>query len=189
MSQAPTTSTQPATLDDLMRHDGKAELISGRIVPLMATGYRPNLIAKYIVQSLDQHAEAIGQGVVFTDNMGFAVDELLSGRESFSPDAAFYMGPLPANEMDFVTGCPVLAVEVRSKNDYGPAAERAMIAKRADYFEAGAVVVWDVDYESKVVRSYSRIEPATPEVFGPGQLAHAETALPGWRLAVDFLFR
>jgi hypothetical protein len=34
-----------ATLDDLYRVEGKAELIDGRIVPLMATGRRPNRVA------------------------------------------------------------------------------------------------------------------------------------------------
>ena len=77
--------------------------------------------------------------------MGFAVPELPSGRESFSPDAAYYDGLLPADDMDFVPGPPTLAVEVRSKTDYGDAAEDAMAAKRVDYFLAGTQVVWDVD--------------------------------------------
>ena len=34
-----------ATIDDLYRIDGKAELIDGRIVPLMPTGRLPNRIA------------------------------------------------------------------------------------------------------------------------------------------------
>jgi len=47
--------------------------------------------------------------------------------------------------MRFASGAPIFAVEVRSENDYGPAAERAMAAKRADYFACGTLVVWDVD--------------------------------------------
>ena len=125
-----------ATLADLERHDGKAELIAGRIVPLMPTGHRPNLVAFRIARSLDDHARATARGVVYTDNMGFTVPELASGRQSFSPDAAYHVGPPPADEMDFVAGPPTLAVEVRSKADYGPAAESAMVAKRADYFQA-----------------------------------------------------
>jgi hypothetical protein len=35
------------------------------------------------------------------------------------------------------------AAEVHSENDYGPAAEPAMTAKRADYFACGTLVVWD----------------------------------------------
>jgi hypothetical protein len=39
--------------------------------------------------------------------------------------------------MEFLEGAPVFAVEIRSKSDYGPAAERAMQEKRADYFACG----------------------------------------------------
>ena len=59
----------------------------------------------------------------------------LPNRENFSPDAAFYVGPDPG--MKFYEGAPVFAVEVRSEGDYGPAAEEALAAKRADYFAAG----------------------------------------------------
>ena len=59
-----------ATLDDLYRADGKAELIAGRIVPLMATGFTPSRVAFRIVRSLDDYAEAIGRGDGFTDNSG-----------------------------------------------------------------------------------------------------------------------
>ena len=55
--------------------------------------------------------------------------------------------------MRFVEGAPTLAVEVRSEGDYGASAERDMAAKRADYFEAGTLVVWDVDPEAEVVHA------------------------------------
>ena len=50
------TVTQRATLDDLYRTPGKAELIGGRIVPLMATGRRLNRVASRIFRSLDDYA-------------------------------------------------------------------------------------------------------------------------------------
>lgn len=177
-----------ATLDDLACVDGKAELIDGEIVYLMATGYRPNLIAGAIFVSLNDHARASGRGVAFTDNMGFAVRELTSGRESFSPDASYYDGPPPADDMDFVEGPPTFAVEVRSKGDYGLAAEAEMEAKRADYFEAGTLVVWDVDAKAEVIRSYRAEAREQPTIFGPGQEADAEPAVAGWRIAVDRIF-
>jgi Uma2 family endonuclease len=174
-------------LDDLARTPGKAELIGGRIIPLMATGHKPSRVAARVFQSLDGYAEATGRGLAYTDNVGFAVPELSSGRESFSPDVAYYLGPLPADEMDFLPGPPTLAVEVRSKEDYGPAAERAMAAKRADYFEAGTLVVWDVDLKAQAVRVYRADVPDQPTVFQPGQEADAEPAVPGWRIGVDHL--
>src|SRR5213078_1776946 len=57
----------------------------------------------------------------------------------------------------------VLAVEVRSKSDYGPKAERAMAAKRAEYFAARTQVVWDVDLlGADVVRIQRRLARASP---------------------------
>ena len=175
-----------ATLADLARHDGKAELIAGKVVALPATGHLPNIVAGRIFRRLADYADQAGRGYAFTDNMGFAVRELWSGRESFSPDAAYYTGPLPANLIRFVVGPPDFAAEVRSDGDFGPAAEAEMAAKRADYFEAGTAVVWDVDFRAGVVRRYRPGEPE-PAVFAAGSEADAEPAVPGWRLSVDWL--
>src|SRR5947207_6398638 len=82
-----------ATLEDLYREPGKAELIGGSIVRFMATGHLPNRIAFRIARSLDDYSENLGRGVAYTDNIGYAVRELASGRESFSPDASYYDGP------------------------------------------------------------------------------------------------
>src|SRR5690348_17198961 len=97
----PTVKTR-ATLADLARTSGKTELIGGRIVPLTPTGHRPNRVAARIFRGLNDHAEATGRGMAYTDNMGFAVPELPSGRQSFSPDASYDLGPLPPDEMDFI---------------------------------------------------------------------------------------
>jgi Uma2 family endonuclease len=183
------SSTQTAaTLDDLYRVEGKAELIDGRIVPLMATGRRPNRVASRIFRSLDDHAQAIGRGEAYTDNMGFAVAPLTSGRESFSPDASYFLGPFPVNEMRFLVGPPVFAVEVRSESDYGVPADLARAAKRADYFEAGTLVVWDVDPIADRILKYRSDAPEQPEVFIRGQVADAEPAVPNWTVAVDSIF-
>ncbi len=119
--------------------------------------------------------------------MGFAVPELTSGRESFSPDASFYSGPPPAKPMKFVSAPPDFAVEVRSEGDLGPAAERDMAAKREDYFEAGTQVIWDVDPESGTIRKYSSPDPTEFVTFANGELADAEPAAPGWTVAVDWI--
>jgi Uma2 family endonuclease len=91
--------------------------------------------------------------------------------------------------MRFLEGAPIFAVEVRSEYDYGPAAERAMAEKRADYFACGTLVVWDVDLLSEdVVKSYKANDPAHPVIFRRGEIADAEPAAPGWRMAVNDLF-
>src|SRR5258708_4423487 len=101
-----------ATITDLLKVEGKAELINGRIVQYMATGHRPNVVAGRIFRKLADFADTHGRGNAYTDNMGFAVPELPSGRESFSPDVSYYSGPLPKNPMRFVDGAPDFAVEV-----------------------------------------------------------------------------
>src|SRR5437899_252419 len=101
-----------ATLDDLYRTPEKAELIGGRIVRYMATGHKPSRVAFRISQSLDAHTNQTNRGVAYADNIGFAIPELPSGRESFSPDASYYDGPLPSNPMRFVEGAPNFAAEV-----------------------------------------------------------------------------
>lgn len=181
-------STPRATLDDLMRVDGKAELIDGEVVTFMASGHRPNRVALRIARSLDDHAEAVGHGLAYTDNMGFTFPPLSTGRESFSPDASYYTGPPPPDEMRFVTGVPDFAAEVRSDWDYGPTAEAAQADKRAEYFEAGTLVVWDVDPIARIVRRY-RPGEAIPTEFAAGSEADAEPAVPGWRVSVDWLMR
>ena len=91
--------------------------------------------------------------------------------------------------MRFLEGAPVFAVEVRSENDYGPAAERAMAQKRADYFACGTLVVWDVDLLSpEVIKVYRASDPDTPIIYRQGDTADAEPAVPGWRMPVDELF-
>jgi Uma2 family endonuclease len=178
-----------ATIDDLYLVSEKAELIGGRIVRIMPSGDAPNSAALEIVVSLREHARRTGVGTAYTDGIGFALKTPLpNGRQSFSPDASFHTGARPPNRMRFVDGAPTFAVEVRSENDYGVAAEAAMAAKRADYFAAGTLVVWDVDPVARTVSVY-RADPNKPEsVYTSGQVAEAEPAVAGWRLAVDDIF-
>src|SRR5205823_3457096 len=106
----------------------------------------------------------------------------------------------------------IFAAEVRSEDDYGPVSvpravatgspevkirsddcspsdERAIAAKRADYFAAGTLVIWDVDLLSPdVIKSYTPEDPGTPKIFRRGDIADAEPAVPGWRIPVDELF-
>ena len=123
-------------------------------------------------------------GRAVSDNKGFHVH--LPNRESFSPDAAYYVGPKAG--MRFFEGAPAFAVEVRSEHD-GPKAERDITAKIADYFAAGTKVVWDVDLLGEdVVKKYTPDNLETPTVFRRGEIANAEFAVPGWTMPVDDLF-
>src|SRR5207249_3984086 len=126
------TTKSKATIEDLYRlpADRKAELVNGELVLMSPTGGDPGYAADEIFFSLREYVKREKRGRAIGDNKGFRVN--LPNRESFSPDAAFYTGPDPG--MKFYEGAPVFAAEVRSENDYGPDAERAMAEKRADYF-------------------------------------------------------
>jgi Uma2 family endonuclease len=177
-------SRDKTLLDELMETPGKAEIINGEIVRMSPTGGRPMYAAREIAVSLRDHEMKTGVGVSVIDNAGFRVN--LPDRQSFSPDAAYYTGDL---DMGFLEGAPVFAAEVRSENDYGPRAEREMAEKRADYFAAGTLVVWDVDLMyDEAVYVYRASDPATPTVYKRGEIAEAETAVPGWSMPVDDLF-
>lgn len=174
-----------ATVADLYRvpDNGKAELVNGEIVFMSPTGGVPGRAAGRIYRSLDDYEREVGGGYAFPDNVGFLVD--LPHRQSFSPDAAFWVGELPSGGQ-FLDGAPAFAAEVRSETDYGPEAEERLAHKRADYFAAGTLVVWDVDVlRGHEIRSYHAGRPAKPEVFRRGDHAHAEPAVPGWSMAVD----
>lgn len=184
-----TVTQRAATIDDLYRVDGKAELIAGRIVHLMPSGRLPNRVAKHILYCLDDYANRVKVGEAFTDNMGYALPRPLpNGRESFNPDVSYHAGPFPPNLMRFIVGPPTFGVEVRSEGDYGPKAEREMALKRDEYFQAGTQAVWDVDPIAETVTLYRASDPATPIVFRRGDVAHAEPAVPGWTMPVDAIF-
>ncbi len=183
----PISTTTRATLDDLYNEEGKAELIGGRIVRFMASGHLPSAVAGEIFVSLRQYAKTTG-GNAHGDGIGYAVSELPSGRESFSPDASYHVGALPVNPMRFIEGPPTFAVEVRSENDYGDAAEAEMAAKRVDYFAGGTRVVWDVDPVAETVAVYRATSHVEPVIYRRGDTAEAQPAVPGWQVTVDEVF-
>jgi Uma2 family endonuclease len=175
-----------ATIADLYRvpENGKAELVNGDLILMSPTGGVPGRASGEIYISLRDYERRTKSGYAFPDNVGFIVN--LPRRRSFSPDAAFYTGELKGGQ--FLEGAPVFAVEVRSEGDYGARAEREMARKRADYFAAGTLVVWDVDVlREKLVRVYRSHDPENPTIYRGGETAEAEPAVPGWMMPVDDL--
>lgn len=83
-----------ATLDDLyaVPENGKAETVDGELVLMSPTAGIPGRADGKIYRSLDDYERQVGGGYAFPDNVGFAVQ--VGERLSFSPDAAFYVGPL-----------------------------------------------------------------------------------------------
>src|ERR1044072_3500280 len=174
-----------ATIEDLYKVEGKAELVNGEIILMSPTGILPSYAAGEISSSLRDYSKRQKYGRAVTDNTAFVVN--LPHRRSFSPDAAFYVEA--ATGMKVFEGAPVFAVEVRSEGDYGSRAERAMAKKRADYFAAGTLVVWDVDLlGADVVRVYRASDPEKATIYHRGETAEAEPGVRDWTMAVKNLF-
>jgi Uma2 family endonuclease len=182
------TAKTRAAIEDLYKlpENGKAEIVNGELIRMSPTGGKPGRAAGKIFASLNAYEEEHGGGYAFGDNVGFVVN--LPNRDSFSPDAAWYVGTMEG--LKFLQGAPVFAVEVRSEGDYGPQAEREIAQKRQDYFAAGTKVVWDVDLLSEdVIRKYMASQPDKPTIFRRGDRADAEPAVPGWKMPVEALLR
>ncbi|HMW00773.1 MAG TPA: Uma2 family endonuclease [Acidobacteriota bacterium] len=138
-----------------------------------------------IFASLRVFARTNKLGIAVPGNAAFFVH--LPHRKHLSPDVAYYIGP--RTDKDFYPQAPVLAVEIRSENDYGLQAEEELHRRRADYFQAGTEVVWDVDLQSdEVIRVYRATSPENPTIYRRGDFAEAEPALSGWSMLVDDLF-
>src|ERR1051325_8722622 len=96
-----------ATIEDLYKVEGKAELVDGEIVHMSPTGGKPNYAAREITFSLRELERRTKSGYAVTDSAAFVVN--LPHRKSFSPDASFYVGGEPT--MKFFESAPVFAVE------------------------------------------------------------------------------
>lgn len=181
-----TVRSKEELIEDLYKlpENMKAEIIDGVIVPMSPTGGKPSRVSGLIFASLLAYEQRMGQGTALPNNAGFIVN--LPRRWSFSPDASYSIDKVI--DQNFLNGAPIFAAEVRSKDDYGPKADRAILAKIADYFAAGTLVVWDVDaLREKVIRVYRAASPEPPVIYGIDDEAEAEPALPGWRVAVNTL--
>ena len=126
------TTKVKATIDDLylVPDNAKAEIVDGEVVKMSPTGFAPGRAAFCIAISL-RLMEGAAPGFALPDNVAYRVT--LPNRESFSPDASWYIGA--PTGMKFLEGAPACAVEVRSEGDYGPAAEKEMARKPSDYFD------------------------------------------------------
>jgi Uma2 family endonuclease len=179
--------TRAAVIASLEHIESRAEIVDGRIVPMLPVTVAHARGSFRIAASLDEHSLRTGVGVAVGDSVAFIVN--LPRRWSFSPDAAYHLGPDHGSRFRYPEGAPVFAAEIRSESEYGKAAERQMAAKRAEYFAAGTLVVWDVDVlREHVVRVYRASAPESPTTYRRGEMAEAEPAVPGWAFAVDQLY-
>ena len=105
--EAVMSTTTRATIDDLHKVEGKAELVNGEIVEMPPSGDEPGRASLRVAARLLAYEERTGTGRAYPDGTGFHVN--LPHRAAFSPDAAYHIGP--PTGMEFLEGAPVFAVE------------------------------------------------------------------------------
>ena len=93
-----------ATIEDLYRVDGKAEIVNGEIVHTSPTGAAPSYASFEITVSLRAYSRRTKKGRAVADNAAFHVQ--LPNRKSFSPDAAYHVGEWTG--MKFFEGAPII---------------------------------------------------------------------------------
>jgi Uma2 family endonuclease len=175
-----------ATFDDLDHVEGRAEIVRGKVVLMPGVGFPHARAEMLIIECLREYERRTQLGFALNSSTFYAVK--LPNRLSFCPDGAFYTGPPWGNKR--MEGAPLFAIEVRSPGEYGLRAERSIASKRAEYFAAGTQVVWDVDlFRQRSIRSFHADAPTAPAIFRAGDEAHAEPALPGWRMSVDEMLK
>src|SRR5262245_22004100 len=103
------TITWTATVDDLYRAEGKAELVDGGIVRMRLGGCNYGIAKGNVLVSLHDYAKRVGEGIAFGSTVVFLCD--LPNRRSFSPDCSYFIGPRAGK--DFLPQVPIFAVEVR----------------------------------------------------------------------------
>ncbi len=176
-----------ATIEDLYRlpHDGKYELVNGELHHMPPTSGEHGDIGTEIAVELRLYQRRGNVGRALGDNVGYILDTVR--RTVLSPDAS-YTFPAQLISQKFITGGPLFAVEIRSPGDYGSQMDDEYATKRQLYFDAGTHVIWNVNPRDRTVTKYTSDRPEYPTVYEMGDVADAEPALPGWRVAVHGLF-
>jgi Uma2 family endonuclease len=159
------------------------ELVEGRIVPLVPTGFLHGALEAFLASRLLVWSEASGRGRVFTGEVGIyirrnpdtvrAADILYISNERLAKRG-------PSGYLDVA---PELVVEVLSPDDRWS----EVTGKLDDYFSAGVDAVWVVDPRRRqlfVYRSLSAIQP-----FREDQILTDPDLLPGFSLPLSDLFR
>ena len=167
---------------DLPTGDVKYELDDGRLVVMAppgdmhASGQALILAALVVQGQVPGHGVARGDvGVILRRNP----DRLVG------PDAVFIANrslPLRHSSEGYLEIIPDLVVEIRSKNDTQPRIDR----KVGEYLNAGVVVVWVLDPDTRTVTICRQGEQ--PQRLSAEDTLKVPDLIPGFQVAVAALF-
>jgi Uma2 family endonuclease len=174
-----------ATVADVTRIQEKegtiCELVDGILLE-KTMGWRESFLAMYLAHVLDGFVRPENLGIILGPD-GTIQIELKLVR---IPDVAFIAWDrfpgrrLPKEAVPLVV--PNLAIEILSKGN----TRREMAIKRAEYFDAGVELVWEVDPRKRVVTVY--IASAESATLGIDDTLDGGTVLPDFQLPLKDLF-
>ncbi len=190
----PSTQTAPqqasAPADELITGDvfatmtdmGRAELVEGKICQMAPTAYTHAMLESRVSKLLSLHVDEkqlgyvmVGEGGMYTRRQP---DTVRAADVSFISNERLAQVSSPT----YLDVIPELIVEVLSPND-----RWSEVAKKLDeYFTAGAVQVWIVEPEERLVYLYSA--PTQAVRLAVGETISDVLFLPGLAIPVADIF-
>jgi len=174
------------TAEELLRlnvPNKRTELVCGVLVVREPAGYQHGDVAMRLAAAIFAHVDARGLGRVFAAETGFTLAR--NPDTVRAPDVAFISAarlpdPPPRG---FAELAPDLAVEVLSPDDR----PGEVLAKVADWLNAGTRLVWVVDpirFSARVYRA-----DGSESMLGETEVLRGEDVLPGFEFDLGALFR
>lgn len=160
----------------------RTELVRGRMIVREPAGYRHGDIAARVLIAIGIYLANNPIGRVFAAETGFTLERKPDTVRA--PDVAFIkkerlLAPAP---LSFAEIAPDLVVEVLSPGDRAG----EVLAKIADWLNAGCALVWVVDAERQLARIYRADGSAT--LLNADESLAGEDLLPGFALPLASLF-
>jgi Uma2 family endonuclease len=161
---------------------GRCELVEGELIMMLPAGSRHGAIAARVAYLLLDFVEAHALGVVLGAETGFKI--ATDPDTVRAPDAAFIRADRVGKTLPqgFFPGAPDLAVEVLSPDDRAG----EVLAKVANWLDAGCRAVWVLDPNSVTVTVYHPGGKA--DIWKRTDVLEGGDVLPGFRATVADVF-
>ena len=185
-------ATDLMTSEQLLTYDAggkRTELVRGRLMVREPAGYHHGSVAARVLVRIatfletDQRTRASAHplGEVLAAETGFTLQRRPDTVRA--PDVAFVAWErIPIERAGFAELAPDLAVEVLSPGDRAG----EVLAKVADWLNAGTSLVWVIDPTRRVARVYRA--DGTQSVANEGDALAGEGVLPGFVMGLGGLF-
>jgi Uma2 family endonuclease len=165
------------------------EIFNGWLVWQAMTDAEERRIAATIQEILSLAARAIGFGQAYPDQF----ECVMINKDVYKPDVCVISKERYASQVEpiepegkhlVLKGSPELVVEIRSPSNRRTKERK----KRKNYFESGALVIWDVDYEERKIWVYEVANPDTGQEYSEKDEISCEPILGKWKRQVADFF-